>query len=66
MADSRLDAKLEHLLTNYFLARGNNHEIQLMFMEMDFYDSEEFTYCDKQALRKRWRKKNNVMVCFNN
>ena len=27
MADSRLDAKLKHLLTNYFLAIGNNHEI---------------------------------------
>ena len=33
MADSRLDAKLEHLLTNDFLAIGNNHEVQKMFIE---------------------------------
>ena len=37
-----------------------------MFTEMDFYDFEEFTSCDKQALTEMRRKKNNVMVGFNN
>ena len=48
MADSRLDTKLEHFLTHYFLARGNNHEIRLMFKEIDFYKFEEFTSCEKE------------------
>ena len=33
MADSRLDAKMEHLLIYYFLAKGNNHKIRKMFRE---------------------------------
>ena len=37
MADSRLDAKLEHLLTEYFLTISNNHEIRQMFKENDLY-----------------------------
>ena len=37
-----------------------------MFKENDFYDFEEFTSCDKQALTEMRRKKNNVMVGFNN
>ena len=66
MADSHLAAKLEHLLNNYFLAKGNNHEIRLMFTEIDFYNFEEFISCDKQGLTEIQRKKNNVMVGFNN
>ena len=65
MADSRLDTKLEHLLTHYFLARGDSHEIRKMFKENDFYNFEEFTSCNKQALTEMRRKKNNVMVGFN-
>ena len=49
MADSRLDTKLEHLPTTYFLAIGNNHEIRKMFSENDVYQFEEFTSYDKQA-----------------
>ena len=66
MADSCLDTKLKHLLTDYFLAICNNHEVQQMFKENDFYDFEEFASCDKQALTEMRRKKNNVMVGFNN
>ena len=66
MADSRLNVKLKHLLTTYFLAIGNNHEARQMFKENDFYDFEEFNSCDKQALTEIKRKKNNVMVGFNN
>ena len=66
MADSRLDTKLDHLLTNYFLAIGNTHKVRKMFSENDFYQFEEFTSCDKQALTEMQRKKNNAMVGFNN
>ena len=50
MVNSRFDAKLEHLLTHYFLGKGNNHEIRKMFSENDFFDFEEFTFCNKQHL----------------
>ena len=50
MADSSLDTKLEHLLTDYFLAISNNHEIRQMFKENDLYQFEEFMTCDMQAL----------------
>ena len=49
MADSRLDAKMEHLLTHYFLAKGNNNDILKKFRENNFYDFEEFTACDKES-----------------
>ena len=65
MANLRLDTKLEHLLTHYFLAIGNNHEIQKMYSENDFNDFEEFTPCKKQHLTEMRRKKNNMMVGFN-
>ena len=48
MADSRLDANMEHFLEHYFLAKGNNHEIRKMFTAVDFYDFKEFTPCNKQ------------------
>ena len=37
-----------------------------MFKENGFYDFEEFTSYDKQALTEMKRKKNNVMLGFNN
>lgn len=40
---------MEHLLLHYFLANGNNHEIQKMFTEVDFYDFEELTSANKQS-----------------
>ena len=64
MAHSRLDTKLEHLLTHYFTAIGNNHEIRKMFSENDFCDFEEFTSYKKQHLIEMKRKKNNAMVGF--
>ena len=66
MTDSRLDAKLEHLLTNHFLVIGNNHEVRKIFSKNYFYQFKEFTSCGKQALTKMRRTKNNVMVGFNN
>ena len=66
MVDSRLDLKLEYLLTTYFLAIGNNHEVRQMFKENDFYNFEELTSGDKQALTEMRRKNNNVMVAFIN
>ena len=65
MADSRLDAKLDHLLTEYFLSIGNNHEIRQMFKENNLYQFEEFIACDIQSLTEIKRKKHNTMVPFN-
>ena len=66
IANSRLDTKLKHLLTTYFLAINNKHEVRKIFSENDFYQFEEFISWDKQALIEMRRKKNNTMVGFNN
>ena len=66
MANSRLDTKLEHFLTHYFLAKGDNHEIWQMFKDNDSYDFEEFTSCNKQEFLEMRSKSNiNVMKGFN-
>ena len=65
MVDSCLDAKMDHFLTHYFLAKGNGHEIQKMFSENDFYDLEEFTSCDEQSFVGMERKKGGGMTGFN-
>mmetsp|Transcript_55057 Transcript_55057/g.61567 ORF Transcript_55057/g.61567 Transcript_55057/m.61567 type:complete len:307 (+) Transcript_55057:171-1091(+) len=64
MAGSRLDAKLEYLLSHYVLPIDDNHEIQQMFTENDFYQFKEFTRCDKQSFLENKRKKGNVTVGF--
>ena len=64
MADPRLDAKLEHLLTEYFLAIGNNHEIRKMFKENDLYQFEDFVNYDMKSLEEMKRKKGNTTSGF--
>ena len=64
MADPRLDTKLEYLLTDYFLAIGNNHEVRQMFKENDLYQFEEFISCYMQALTEMRRKKHSTTVGF--
>ena len=59
MTDSRLDAKMEHLLIHFVLVKVNNHEIRKMFPEYDLYDFKEFTSCDKQSFVEMERPKNN-------
>ena len=65
MADPRLDAKLEHLFTEYCLAVSNNHEIRQMFKGNDLYQFEDFIRCDIQSLTEMKRKKYNTTVPFN-
>ena len=58
------DAKLEHLLTHYFLASRPEHEIQLIIKENNFYQFKDFTACEEQSFLDMNRKKGNVMVPF--
>ena len=65
MADLRLDTPLEHVLTEYFLAIGDNHEIRQMFKENDLYRFEDFIRSDMQSPKEMKRKKHNTTVPFN-
>ena len=65
MADPRLDVPLEHVLTEYCLAIGDNHEIRQMFKENDLYQFEDFVRSDMKSLTEMKRKKYNTTVPFN-
>ena len=41
-ADQRLDTQLDHILEEFLLTKGGNHEIRQMFKECNVYQFEDF------------------------
>ena len=63
-ADPRLVKQLDHVLEEFLLAKGGNHEIRLMFKERDLYQFRDFVACDMQALDEMKRKQHNTTKGF--
>ena len=61
MADPRLDKQLDHVLEEFCLAVGVNHEIRQMFKENDLYQFEDFVNYDMKSLQEMKRKKGNTV-----
>ena len=63
-ADPSLDKQLNHILEEFLLAKGGNHEIRLMFKGRDLYQFRNFIVCDMQALEEMKRKQHNTTKGF--
>ena len=64
-ADQRLDTQLGHVLQEYFLARGGNHEVRKMFREENIYEFEGFVGYKVEHLEALKRTQNNTTKVFN-
>ena len=59
-ADPRLDKQLDHVLQEFLLAKGGNHEIRQMFKECNLYQFRDFVSCDMPVLEEMKRKQHNT------
>ena len=48
--DQRLDTQLDHVLQEFLLAKGSNHEIRQMFKECNLYQFEDFVECKVEEI----------------
>ena len=55
-ADPRLDKQLDHVLQEFLLAKGRNHEIRQMFKEGNIYQFEDFVGYEVEHLEDLRRK----------
>ena len=63
-ADQRLDMQLDHVLQEYLLAKGGNHEVRQMFRAENLYEFEYFVGFEVEDLKAMKRPQNNTKKVF--
>ena len=63
-ADKRLDKKLDHVLEEFLLAKGEKHEIRLMFTANDLYQFQDFIDYELEDIQKLRRKSSGETKSF--
>ena len=63
-ADIRLDKKLDHVLEEFLLAKGEKHEIRQMFNECNVYQFDDFVDYELEHIQAMKRKQHNTMKGF--